>query len=333
MQTLKINESFAGQKFPVQTTIAPTFNHNEIHWLYEYDCEISEDKIDAILALPRATLIKDLETVLRDAANRYDYFLESDFDSEKPFFPIHAIFFLTELKATESLATILEFLSYQETFIQFWLDDFLCQEVWYCFFVLGKDQLPMLKNFLLQPNTYTFCKSEVSVAFQQMSIHYPELQNDLYLIYKEVYEKLAAASNEDNLEDETFLGLSIHDAFKCNFKDLLPLIKDLFDKDYIDESICGDYADVVTDFEDENYVPDKRKIKKLKELYTEIVNDWQPHDHQPIHTNIDDAFDDYELIDEDEPTLLPIRTEPKIGRNDPCPCESGKKYKKCCLKD
>ncbi len=24
------------------------------------------------------------------------------------------------------------------------------------------------------------------------------------------------------------------------------------------------------------------------------------------------------------------RTEPKVGRNDPCPCGSGKKYKKCC---
>ena len=27
-----------------------------------------------------------------------------------------------------------------------------------------------------------------------------------------------------------------------------------------------------------------------------------------------------------------IRKEKKIGRNDPCPCESGKKYKKCCGK-
>ena len=24
------------------------------------------------------------------------------------------------------------------------------------------------------------------------------------------------------------------------------------------------------------------------------------------------------------------RPEPKVGRNDPCPCGSGKKYKKCC---
>ena len=25
-----------------------------------------------------------------------------------------------------------------------------------------------------------------------------------------------------------------------------------------------------------------------------------------------------------------VRSEPKIGRNEPCPCGSGKKYKKCC---
>ncbi len=30
------------------------------------------------------------------------------------------------------------------------------------------------------------------------------------------------------------------------------------------------------------------------------------------------------------PTQAPIRNENKVGRNDPCPCGSGKKYKKCC---
>lgn len=28
---------------------------------------------------------------------------------------------------------------------------------------------------------------------------------------------------------------------------------------------------------------------------------------------------------------VPVPSEPKVGRNDPCPCGSGKKYKKCCL--
>ena len=29
----------------------------------------------------------------------------------------------------------------------------------------------------------------------------------------------------------------------------------------------------------------------------------------------------------------PVRTGPKVGRNDPCPCNSGKKYKQCCGKN
>jgi preprotein translocase subunit SecA len=28
----------------------------------------------------------------------------------------------------------------------------------------------------------------------------------------------------------------------------------------------------------------------------------------------------------------PVRVGPKVGRNDPCPCQSGKKYKQCCGK-
>jgi SWIM/SEC-C metal-binding protein len=28
----------------------------------------------------------------------------------------------------------------------------------------------------------------------------------------------------------------------------------------------------------------------------------------------------------------PIETQNKVGRNEPCPCGSGKKYKKCCGK-
>ena len=34
----------------------------------------------------------------------------------------------------------------------------------------------------------------------------------------------------------------------------------------------------------------------------------------------------------DQAPSTPIKhTEPKVGRNDPCPCGSGNKYKKCCL--
>ncbi len=48
---------------------------------------------------------------------------------------------------------------------------------------------------------------------------------------------------------------------------------------------------------------------------------------------IDDALDVLAVFDEeDEAPAEPAENRFKnIGRNDPCPCGSGKKYKKCCL--
>jgi preprotein translocase subunit SecA len=40
----------------------------------------------------------------------------------------------------------------------------------------------------------------------------------------------------------------------------------------------------------------------------------------------DDDADDIDWAPVAQPY---VRDEPKIGRNDPCPCGSGKKYKKC----
>ncbi|MGB5159225.1 MAG: SEC-C metal-binding domain-containing protein [Desulfobacterales bacterium] len=35
---------------------------------------------------------------------------------------------------------------------------------------------------------------------------------------------------------------------------------------------------------------------------------------------------------EDGENIIPFKRDtPKVGRNEPCPCGSGKKYKKCCL--
>jgi SEC-C motif-containing protein len=43
------------------------------------------------------------------------------------------------------------------------------------------------------------------------------------------------------------------------------------------------------------------------------------------------ADDRWYFFDGSAPTAAPfVRPTPKIGRNDPCPCGSGKKFKKCC---
>jgi preprotein translocase subunit SecA len=45
-----------------------------------------------------------------------------------------------------------------------------------------------------------------------------------------------------------------------------------------------------------------------------------------------DAWDALDVVEPPPGVTGTIRRDaPKVGRNDPCPCGSGKKYKKCCL--
>ena len=59
------------------------------------------------------------------------------------------------------------------------------------------------------------------------------------------------------------------------------------------------------------------------------------HAEHPLPGDNDEDFEDDELEEEDyeepePPPVTIVRRKERIGRNDPCPCGSGKKFKKCC---
>jgi uncharacterized protein len=75
--------------------------------------------------------------------------------------------------------------------------------------------------------------------------------------------------------------------------------------------------------------------------FTEVT-DWKGHDYSEeeiksiqnaIAPNVRDIYTYWLSKRADTlPQKQPVMgSEPKVGRNDPCPCGSGKKYKKCCL--
>ena len=44
-----------------------------------------------------------------------------------------------------------------------------------------------------------------------------------------------------------------------------------------------------------------------------------------------DLHADWMAHPQETPVKVPVKVDAKVGRNDPCPCGSGKKYKQCCL--
>jgi hypothetical protein len=74
----------------------------------------------------------------------------------------------------------------------------------------------------------------------------------------------------------------------------------------------------------------KPDLSKFDNLLKALENDNESSVDSEEIEEYDGVFDS----DDDQEELVqlePVRTEPKIGRNEPCPCGSGKKYKKCCL--
>jgi hypothetical protein len=102
--------------------------------------------------------------------------------------------------------------------------------------------------------------------------------------------------------------------------ELLPDVKSLYDREAIDRLSIGGYDSFINHI---FYYPDWKKKKNI---------------------HIDDTIKELEhwacYTEESKPKPVPkpaLKPAPpadvkkKTGRNDPCPCGSGKKYKKCCL--
>lgn len=79
---------------------------------------------------------------------------------------------------------------------------------------------------------------------------------------------------------------------------------------------------------DGNIIDDDTTLREkvrldLPKLIKGLFIAWQENRKQKSTTFLNE-FDDFDFPE-------PIRNDFKIGRNEPCPCGSNKKYKKCCL--
>lgn len=68
----------------------------------------------------------------------------------------------------------------------------------------------------------------------------------------------------------------------------------------------------------------------LNDLDHDMRDTWEDNMIRRIEKSRNDMMCGFEFNDFFE-KQVPVKVDKKIGRNEPCPCGSGKKYKKCCL--
>ncbi|NNG05109.1 MAG: DUF1186 domain-containing protein [Inquilinus sp.] len=124
------------------------------------------------------------------------------------------------------------------------------------------------------------------------------------------------------------------------FDDLMPRVRQACDDDRID-LVFGDFDDYKDVFERaRTKPPDQRMVDEGLYPFDDTIgrlrswSGFQPAETADEPEDFDDFYDLDRLADLDldggalEPVVNPFR---HVGRNDPCPCGSGKKFKKYCL--
>jgi len=94
-------------------------------------------------------------------------------------------------------------------------------------------------------------------------------------------------------------------------------MKRLFDLGYVGTGICGEYKDVERDINKPVSYHEIKELLNIYNRYEQVITTWSGYKEE-----------EDDLTSEKEE---PFHAGTKIGRNDPCPCGSGKKFKKCCF--
>ena len=317
----------------LQTSTLPNFNFpEEMQWLYENGYDLKYEKINAILALDRELLTSDLIAVLNDSIVRFEIFhkkAETEGHNDENFnFPSHALLLLIELKAENALDQILQVLKQDQDFYDFWFGDLLHSFALPAIFWCGLNQIDKLLNFLKQPNTYLYSKCFVSEAVIRIPAIFPERRPEILSWSRELLHSYCDIPDIGSIEDAEYNGFLIADLTDAGFCELLPEIKQLFDSRSIAVYVCGDFKEISEDITLQDYVYFDQLENDIFENYTFLNEGFEGFEIENEEDFDKGLFNDSGFINEPQKPDLKL---PKIGRNEPCPCGSGKKYKKCCL--
>jgi len=328
-------------ELPEQTTEMPEFFHPEIKKLYNLGVDGAEKIVSELLTLPRATLIKDLEKVVMDCVYRFEYFLDLNKNDNLSFnevnFSTHAYIMLGELNSDDSIEVLLAPLKYDKV-VDFWYGDTMSDGLWQSLYKCGRTKINVLKEFILESRHYTYSRWNAISALGAIFEKYPETRQEVKDIFEFLCRHYLAQKDKMYESDHIIVSAMVGELIDINLIEFLPLIKELYENNLVLLDMEGSYYCVVDDFHfNDRY---KQKLYNLHGAYERLKFFSESDDEDE---NDEDEYDDEDVFVDEEPRsfksmfpptyepTMPVKAELKIGRNEKCPCGSGKKYKNCCL--
>lgn len=218
----------------------------------------------------------------------------------------YALFLLAEFKEKRAFTTVMNILELPEESLDLLLGDCLTEGYAKIITSVYNGDLAAIKRVIENPDNYLYARIaaiDSLVSLVKVSV----------LDQEEIIQYIGSLFLVENFRcDPTLMAFLVDSACHLQSDNLYDAIKELFRLNLIDEEIIN--------------LNDVEHFKS--KIYNSDVNE---HNIGYIDSAID-SMSWWYCFKEDERFIpqIPVVRGAKIGRNDPCPCGSGRKYKKCC---
>lgn len=234
---------------------------------------------------------------------------------------VAALYLLAQFREKRAFPLIIEFSRFEE--IEEFLNDIITEDLARILVSVFDGDIQSIQDLLEDKNANKWVRAEMLRALELLYV-LEEIDRDRLVEYhRRLYDKLER-------KDDILWGALVHSTARLHFAELRSKINRAFAQELVDLSFVNmdDVDQMLANASPETVEPDV--LSAAEEAY------------------IDDAYaearDWYDFKDEDERQRELARREKaeaaarqakpapppsKVGRNDPCPCGSGKKYKHC----
>ena len=212
-------------------------------------------------------------------------------DGTEVWAPLHAWRALGQLRAEQAAPSLVRLFELPD-------DDWVADDLPRVFAMIGPAAIPALAAYLDDANIEERCRISIPDCLEQIARRHPAARDDCIAVLMGQFEKFRTNGSGLN-------GFLISALIDLRATQIIDVIRKAFIEDRVDERVAGDVEEVEIEM----------GLRKYRSTPRPRLNFFgRPFDPEDRYAGNG-----------------PVRHGAKVGRNEPCPCGSGKKFKKCCL--
>lgn len=319
----------------------PAFAHPILERLYERDYFIDDAVLRDILALGPEAAVPELLKITEATLQRAEAGSPPETDWTAHYYFLHALHLLHDLQAPEAFDVYRRLLHLDAAHLEFWFGDDLFEELPALLARAAQDRLPELLALLETSTLPLEHRLLAGAALSRLAIEQPVLRPAIGTFLQQYLRHLIGHAGQlaqllppdagpSGFTAPEYLGWLLVDVQEASLRELEPELRQLHRLGVVDKAIAGGEAEI-----DFDLPPNLRPSPDIFARYEQLRA--EPDNYSPFHP---DAAALARRRAEQEARHAQIRRAaqlqqprvvlPKVGRNDPCPCGSGQKHKKCC---